>query len=69
MSDYKDETALDVIEAAKLIGVTPSALRKWKFLGAGPAYFRAGHLIRYQRDAVPRWIQENTVNPDRPKVR
>ena len=69
MIDYKDEAALDVTETAKLIGVTPSALRKWKFLGAGPAYFKAGHLVRYRRDAVLRWIQENTVQPDITKVR
>jgi hypothetical protein len=64
MSDSKNEAALDVTAAARLIGVTPSALRKWKFLGAGPAYYKAGHLVRYQRDAVLRWIEANTVQPD-----
>ena len=63
MSNHKDHAALDVIEAAKLIGVTPSALRKWKYLGEGPAYYRAGHLVRYQRDAVLRWIEAKTVQP------
>jgi hypothetical protein len=63
MSDHKDEAALDVTAAARLIGVTPSALRKWKYLGQGPAWYRAGHLVRYQRDAVLRWIEANTVQP------
>ena len=66
---HKHEAALDVTAAAKLIGVTPSALRKWKYLGEGPAYYKAGHLIRYQRDAVLRWIQKNTIEPDGTKVR
>jgi excisionase family DNA binding protein len=59
---------LTIDEAARLIGVTASALRKWKSQGEGPAFYKAGHALRYQRDAVLRWIEQHTVEPDRPKV-
>jgi len=58
------QAALDVQAAAKLLGVTPSALRKWKELRQGPAYYRASRLVRYRRDDLLAWIAENTVQPD-----
>jgi Helix-turn-helix domain len=65
---YHDQVALDIQGAARLIGVTAGALRKWKSQGEGPAFYKAGHALRYQRDAVLRWIEQNTVVPDRTKV-
>jgi hypothetical protein len=62
-NDYDDQAALDIHGAAALIGVTASALRKWKAEGAGPAFFKAGNALRYQRDAVLRWVKQNTVTP------
>ena len=68
MSEDHAQAALDVTAAAKLIGVTPSALRRWKLLRQGPPYFMAGRLLRYQREAVLRWISQQTVEPDHTKV-
>jgi hypothetical protein len=67
-NNYDDQTALDINEAAQLIGVTASCLRKWKALGEGPAYFKAGHALRYQRGAILRWIARQTVDPGRDKT-
>ena len=64
MSQDQTQAALDVTAAAKLLGVTPSCLRRWKSLGQGPAYFYAGRLVRYERDAIFTWIAEQTVKPD-----
>jgi hypothetical protein len=58
---------LDVIEAAELIGVTPHALRRWKSQGQGPAFFMAGRLIRYERQAIVDWIKSQTIKSDRRK--
>jgi helix-turn-helix protein len=64
MAEDHIEAALDITAAAKLLAVTPSALRKWKELRQGPTYFKAGRLVRYRRDDLLRWIMENTVQPD-----
>jgi hypothetical protein len=63
--DHDDQAALDINAAAKLIGVTTSALRKWKSDNDGPPYYKAGHALRYQREAVLRWIADHTVEPER----
>ena len=62
------QTVLDVDDAAKMIGVTPSALRRWKALGEGPAYFQAGRLVRYERKAILAWIAKKTVEPSEQQV-
>ncbi len=62
------EAALDINEAAKMIGVTPSALRRWKLQHEGPPYFLAGRCVRYEPAALREWIQERTVRPARTKV-
>ena len=52
MTESHNQGALDIAEAAKLLGVTPFALRKWKALGKDPAYFKAGRLVRYDRPDI-----------------
>ena len=64
MDEDHTQAALDTTAAAKLLGVTPSALRKWKELRQGPTYFKAGRLVRYRRDDLLAWIFRNTVQAD-----
>ena len=49
------------LEAAKVLGVSPSALRAWRQRGCGPRWFRAGRLCRYRLDWLLNWIEENAV--------
>ena len=59
---------LNIVQAAELLGITPSALRLWKSQGKGPAYFMAGRLIRYEKEAVLAWIKSQTIEPNRKKT-
>ena len=69
MSINQPHAVLNINEAAQLLNVTPSALRLWKRLGRGPAYFLAGKLIRYERAALLAWIKQQTVvRPNRKKT-
>jgi hypothetical protein len=68
LNDHEDQAALDINAAARLIGVSASALRKWKSSAEGPPYYKAGHALRYQRDAVLRWIDDHTIDPDHSTV-
>lgn len=50
-------------EAAKILGLTVSALQKWRRTKKGPAYFRVGGAIRYSPDELDRFIQAGRVEP------
>lgn len=49
---------------AERIGVAEKSLTNWRSTGAGPAYVRAGRLIRYREADVTAWI-ESRVTPTR----
>jgi len=64
MTRLENDAALDIEAAAELIGVTPSALRKWQVAGKGPDYYYAGRLVRYRREAVLEWIARHTITSE-----
>jgi predicted site-specific integrase-resolvase len=40
-------------QVAEFLGVTVSALRRWRFEGRGPGFFRLeGRLVRYRQEDV-----------------
>ena len=39
---------LNEATAAKLLHLQPPTLRRWRFTGKGPAYFKVGGAVRYQ---------------------
>lgn len=49
------------LEVAKVLGVSPSALRAWRQRGCGPRWFRAGRLCRYRLDWLLTWMDETSV--------
>jgi DNA-binding transcriptional MerR regulator len=46
-------------EAARLLRVAPRSLRRWRAIGTGPPYTRAGRRVLYRRAAVLKWLQDN----------
>lgn len=48
-------TAKDVSE---FLGVPVTTLHQWRYQGTGPAAFRVGKHLRYDPDAVRRWLLE-----------
>lgn len=46
-------------EAAKLLGLSPRTLQKWRITGNGPVFVRASaRAIRYQRPDLERWVED-----------
>ena len=45
-------------EAGRVIGVSGAGMRGWRAKGFGPPFLRIGRLIRYDPDALRKWIQE-----------
>lgn len=50
---------LDVDAAAALLGLSTSALNKWRVSGSGPAFLRLGRAVRYAREDLDAWLRVN----------
>lgn len=53
-------------EVAKILGIAPHTLAKWRMEGKGPRYFRVGRLksnCLYERVAVEAYLLSRTVYP------
>ena len=49
---------LSITEAAAYIGWPVEIMRRWRALGTGPKFVKAGRLVRYRRAALDRWLDE-----------
>lgn len=58
MQDTLDRLLLPV-EAAELLGVTPSTLCYWRVQRRGPAFVKAGHSVRYRSSDLVAFIDRN----------
>ena len=54
------ERLLTRAEAAKVLGITVSGLRRMDREGRGPRATRVGRLVRYRPDALCEYIDANT---------
>jgi len=54
-------TSLTEEDAAHYVAYTPSALRKWRKKGSGPAYIRHGRSIRYRVRDLDDWLDGHRV--------
>lgn len=61
------EELLSTAEAAALMRRSPATLRRWRHIGAGPAFVRiarAGrHSVLYRRDDLVAWVAAREVRP------
>ena len=56
------KTGIPADSAAEIIGVAPQTLSSWRKRRVGPRWFRAGRLIRYRKDWLFDWIEQNASN-------
>lgn len=42
-------------------GVAEKTLANWRCAGEGPAYFKAGGLVRYKLEDVEVWLEQGRV--------
>jgi len=61
--------AVDIPTAAKRLGITTSGLRRMLRERRGPAFFRAGRLIRIRVTDLEAWIDRNRVEPTKPEAK
>lgn len=46
-------------EVAAFLGVPVPTLHRWRYLGTGPEAFKVGRHLRYDPEAVRRWLVEH----------
>lgn len=46
-------------EAAEYLGVPIKTLEKWRYIREGPAFFKVGRHVRYDPEAVRRWLVQD----------
>lgn len=60
----RDETPMPPREAAAFLGVSPGTLARWRGLGRGPAYTRAGARIIYLKGDLLAYQGQRRCSPD-----
>src|SRR2546425_10455608 len=57
-------------EAAAMLSVSVSLLRKWRLRReGGPPYYRVGRVVRYSPNALEAFLEERQVRPGRQILR
>ena len=50
---------LSEIQAANIIGFSPTTLRKLRCIGGGPHFFKKGGKILYRKEDLIVWVEES----------
>lgn len=50
-------------QVAEYLGVDEKTLERWRRLGEGPPYIRAGRQVRYKPEDVEAWVTQRTTSP------
>ena len=48
-------------EVAEMLRISRQTLSKWRSEDKGPPFIQVGGSIRYNREAVQRWLDERTL--------
>jgi predicted DNA-binding transcriptional regulator AlpA len=60
---HADDELMTLKEVATLVRVPEATLRYWRHLGTGPRGFRIGRSVRYWRNDVMHWLEEQSRHP------
>ena len=60
---HADDELMSLKEVATLVRVPEATLRYWRHLGTGPRGFRVGRSVRYWRNDVVHWLDEQSRHP------
>lgn len=60
-SDLSARGALGTEDAAVYTGIARATLKKWRVIGEGPPYVRAGSKILYLVEDLNSWLRERRV--------
>jgi helix-turn-helix protein len=52
------------VETAAYLDTTPGTLRTWRYRRTGPPFVKIVNRVKYDRVAIDRWLDSNTVQPE-----
>jgi predicted DNA-binding transcriptional regulator AlpA len=55
-----DDDLVNTREAAHVLSVSPKTLYNWKDRRQGPDWVKVGHLTKYRKGDLRRWLHEHT---------
>jgi predicted DNA-binding transcriptional regulator AlpA len=58
---HDPDSALTENQAADFLGLSVRTLQAWRVRGGGPRYVKIGRAVRYQRRALIKFQEDNTV--------
>jgi excisionase family DNA binding protein len=47
---------MDTAQAAEYLGIPAGTLEQWRSRGGGPVYLKMGLRVRYEKDALDKWV-------------
>lgn len=62
------ERLLTVEELAEWLGVPVGTIYAWRYRSTGPASYKVGRHVRFRRDDVERWLEEQRSEPAQPSI-
>lgn len=54
-------------EAAAMLCLSPTTLKKWRRTRRGPVYYRLGSAVRYKVDDLESYLEDSIENPRNPR--
>ena len=60
----QEQLAVNESEAARLLGVSAAALRKWRSESRGPRFLKFARCVRYLVSDLSAWIALHTVSTE-----
>lgn len=58
MTEYcQSKTLINEIEAARILGLCPTTLRRWRWAGTGPSFLKMGGAVRYDLAVLDAYIE------------
>jgi excisionase family DNA binding protein len=52
------ERLMSLTEVSEMLGIPVHTLYRWRHKGDGPVGYRVGHHVRYRREAVEAWLEQ-----------
>lgn len=57
--ETNDDKLLTEVQVAKLLGMSPRTLQKWRYQGGHtPRFHKVGRAVRYRLGDVKEWLRE-----------
>jgi excisionase family DNA binding protein len=58
MTLQASEKLMSLTDVSEMLGIPVHTLYRWRHNGDGPAGYRVGRHVRYRREAVEAWLEQ-----------